>query len=937
MEFLLLGPIEVSDDDRPVQVGGHRQHALLAALALRANQVVSTERLIDLMYGDDPPPTARRTLQTYVARLRKALGKSVVEAIPPGYVLHADVDEVDVFRFERLVGTGRQLLSEDPAEAAARLQRGLGLWRGQALGDVATEPGLRPEAVRLEELRLGVLEDRIFADLALGRHQVLIGELDRLVAEFPLRERLWSALLLALYRAGRQAEALRAYQTVRRNFAEELGIEPSPELQRLENRILLHDADLDWEAPPGFEPTRGEVVGNLPAETTSFVGRDREIAQVRRLLDEARLVTLTGTGGCGKTRLALRVSRGLADDFPHGVWFVELSRIRDAELVPAAAAAALGVTVQGGGDPTGHLIEALRSKALLLVLDNYEHLIDAAPLVTKLLESAHRLKVLVTSRERLRISGEHVFDVPPLALPDPQQPMRVASLGLSGATALFIERARAVRPDIELTDETAGDVAAICRDLGGLPLAIELAAARTRFLSPSVLRERLDSGVLSLGDGARDRPARQRTLRNTIDWSYELLREGERRLLGALAVFVGGATLPAIEAVCGPVVADGLEETLESLVDQNLVQLRPGIDPRFEMLEMIHEYAEEKLRSDSEAQAIRRRHCEFFIEVNRRAGAGLRGHESTRWFRVLFAEYPNMRAALEWAFTTGDPVLGCRLIGAYNWFWWLDRYQDLDRWTTEALAYEESLDTTTRAGVGFAAGWLAWTRGEMTEARDRWTATRDRFLEAGDRHNANRALTLLASTYLGSEDDYDQAMSMIKQATAAGEEWDDEDTSIGGFLLMGEIARAVGDDEEAAAAYGESLAAARRLGDARLEASNLFNLGFVAQHRGDYASVERLASEGLRVALANNDLFNAAGFLHLRAGSAMAAGRWASAAQLLGATDRTLVSLGVPRLPTEEYEYQQMLAAIEEQLGCDDLEHHLAEGRAMTFEEAAEM
>jgi predicted ATPase/DNA-binding SARP family transcriptional activator len=581
VEFRILGPLEVLDDHgRPLILGGAKQRALLAVLLLHAGQVVSAERLVDELWGEEPSERARSVLQVHVANLRKVLEPArprrsavgVLRTQPPGYLVEVGHDDLDLGRFERLAEQGRAALAAgDPEEAAGLLRAALELWRGPALADVVLKANGQGEVARLEERRLAALEDRIQAELAAGRHHELVGELEALIVAHPLRERLHGQLLLALYRSGRQAEALAGYRRMRETLAEELGIDPSRPLQELERAILAQDPTLDWVPAAANADQPAAVVqpmprrrpSTLPVPPTPLVGREQALAEVTALVrqGDARLVTLTGVGGTGKTRLALQAAAELAGAFPDGAWFVALAPVADPQLVLPTLAQTLGVKEAGGQPLDERLREDLHARRLLVVLDNFEHLLAAAPAVTGLLAACPNLSVLATSRAALRVSGEQIYEVPPLAVPDldaldDDAALEACADGLlaNHAVALFVARARAVRPGFALTAANAAAVATVCARLDGLPLALELAAARVRLLSAQDLQARLERRLELLTGGPRDLPARQQTLRATLDWSYDLLDSAEQRLLARLAVFAGGCTLAAAEAVGG---ADG--------------------------------------------------------------------------------------------------------------------------------------------------------------------------------------------------------------------------------------------------------------------------------------------------------------------------------------------------------------------------------------------
>lgn len=499
--FGLLGPLELYGAGRPVAIGGPQQRRLLAALLVQAGQVVPADRLVAVLWGDDPPPNALGSLRTYVSRLRDALGggRDLLVTRPPGYALRADPEQVDARRFERLLADAGPTAAERPAAALSMLDEALGLWRGPALAEFADDGFARPEALRLEQLRLTAIEARVEARLALGQHAAVTGELEAYIERHPYRERPRAQLMLALYRSGRQADALAAYQAFRELLANDLGLAPGPELRALERDVLRHSPDLDWSPPPetvSSPPLRGR-------DLTSFVGRDQDVAAVAAALTGSTLVSLTGPGGVGKTRLARQVAMEHGGGYPDGVWWCELAAVAGREVVAYAVAAALGLAVSHGGPVEATVVSALAPRRLLLVLDNCEHVRSAvADLVEAILRGAAGVTVLATSRVRLGVAGERVWPVAPL--PEP------------AAVELFVDRARAVRPSLPLTGENLDAVAQVCARLDGLPLAVELAAARLRSMNPPDLALRLADGFGLLTSGTRSEP-RHHSLRSVVE------------------------------------------------------------------------------------------------------------------------------------------------------------------------------------------------------------------------------------------------------------------------------------------------------------------------------------------------------------------------------------------------------------------------------------
>jgi predicted ATPase/DNA-binding SARP family transcriptional activator len=910
VEFRLLGPLEVmGEDGAPIALGGPRPRALLTVLLLNANDVVSADRLIDAIWGEAPPASAANALQVHVHALRGALGADRIETRAPGYRLRVGDDELDVERFERLLVDGR------PADALA-------LWRGPALADTASEPFARAEAGRLEERRLNAVEARVDLDLEAGRHEELVAELDVLAAEHPHRERLRERQIVALYRSGRQTDALAAYRNAR-DALDELGLEPSAELRALEQRILRQDPDLD---APGRPPAASRHTDAFPRAVTPLVGRELELAALSALLErpDTRLLTLTGPGGTGKTRLALEVARREA---PASV-LVDLSSIEDPALVVPTIARAVGATEVPGDDVVAAIAATVDEGVSLLLLDNLEHVLDAAPEVGRLLSLAPRVTILATSRAPLRIAAEREYRVPPLPVPA----IGVDSAGeveRSAAARLYAERAQASVPGFAISDENAAAVAQICRAVDGVPLALELAAARVRLLGAQGTADRLDDMLGLLSRGARDLPERQRSLRATIDWSVRGLDDRARTVFAALGAFSGGATLAAVAAAAGDVdAAAGLDD----LLDASLVTTfgEPGAEPRFGMLETMREYAAELLAASGEERAVRDRHLDWFLHEAEGDDVYWRRKTDAAWLARTAADHDNFRAALAHARATGDTERELRLANALRYFWRVRGYiEEGRRRLEEALTRSTDVAPALRARTLEEAGVMAFAAGDYERSRQLWNEALPILEPIGEPREIARTLGELGACS-AAERDFRPAVRLYEEALAKLEQTDDVH-GIG--VMLGNLAAAyegLGEHERARDASLRALRLQEQIGDddgvaisnlnmASLEAS-LGNLDAACDHlRASLDASERLGYlEGSCYALG------------IGAELALARGRIDDAGVLSGAFEELFRPLGMPQ-GEEAERARRVQSAV---AAHADLEALTARGRALTLDEA---
>ncbi|MGW6503752.1 BTAD domain-containing putative transcriptional regulator [Nonomuraea angiospora] len=871
MRFGVLGPLAVwTDAGESVTVPGLKVRALLVDLLVHEGHPVSADRLVDDLWGAEPPGNPAGALQVRVSQLRKAFedaepgGKNLVVSRAPGYLLRHEDGAVDAARFAALLA--RAEASDSPRTRAGLLADALALWRGPAYADFADEEYTRSAILRLEEQRLSALEQHAEARLELGEHGLLVGELGDLVARHPLRERLRAVHMRALYRAGRQSEALASYGELRDRLADELGLDPGPELVALHQAILGQD--------PALSVPADRPVTNLPALVSKLIGRDEALAEVCALVGDERLVTLTGSGGVGKTRLALEAANRLVDGFADGAWLVALDQASRSPV--EAVTAALDIREDAASaDPLGPLAAALRARRMLLVLDNCEHVVEqVAELAEALLRACPDLRILATSREPLAVAGEVLWSVPPLDVPGSAD---LAVMARSDAVRLFVTRAAASARGFALDARNAAAVAQLCRRLDGIPLALELAATRVRALGVQGVVARLDDRFKLLASGQRGAPARQQTLTAVIDWSWELLSEDERRVLRRLAAHADGCTLEAAESVCDAPELDVLD-LLARLVDRSLVvvvEAPAGV--RYRLLESVSEYCRARLSEAGELDRVRLAHLRHYLALAVAAEPELYGHDQRDWLLRLDAEAANLRAALDTAVAGKDADAAARLVNALAWYWFLrGRLAEGRRSLAAALSVEGDASPVRARAAAWEAGF-ALMLGEEVDWKPVLAAVGD----PGDRARAELFVSMhvkdmptgqelvgrALSTFRETGDRWGVAAALARQARDAfttrdiealertGEESARLFTELGdrwGLLQatawLASLAEMATDAERATRLFGEGLRMAEDLGLWPEVSTRIAWLGWIAMQTGDYDRSMEFCERAMKLA-----------------------------------------------------------------------------------------
>ncbi|WP_182877527.1 BTAD domain-containing putative transcriptional regulator [Microbispora sp. H10670] len=937
VRFGVLGTLRAEVDGRPAHLGGPRQRAVLAMLLIARGRNVSAERILTDVWEDSRPPSMT-TLHGYVADLRRVLEPERASGAPArllvregaGYALRAAPAMVDAERFTDLAARGRRALEDgEPDHAAELLGQALALWRGPAYAEVAEAAFAVPDATRLEELRAAVREDRLAAVVASGRHVAAVGELEALVSEQPLRERGWELLALALYRSGRQAEALAALRRVRRRLADELGVEPGRGLRDLEAAVLAQDPRL---APPPARsgPARSPRVaepsppsGNLPFALSGFVGRHTDLAAVAGLLEEHRLVTLTGPGGVGKTRLALEVARARAHDGTHdgadGPWLVELGALGAPDLLAATVATTLGLPAASSAE---QLAAMLAGRDALLVLDNCEHLLTpVATLAHTLLTRCGAVRILGTSREALGLTGEAVYEVPPLD-------------AATEAADLFLSRASAAVPGWTTGPDDRDRITALCAGLDGIPLAIELAAAQCRTLSVDQIADALEDRFTLLVGGPAGRPDRHRTLLDTIAWSDHLLLPDERLLFHRLGVLGGGFDLETAAAVGGitPVLPP-----LSALVRKSLVTAEPGTTPRrYRMLETVRQYALAAL-SPEELEETRARHRTWALARAESVERHLRGPQGAALLDGLSRDQPEFRAAFASALAAGDGDYALRLGGALFWFWFrMGHVAEGLAWLSEAFAAAPEAGPGVRARARFAMTALLYLAGQTARSHEAARAAVEEAREAGDPVTEAGATAYGAYTGVLAGLPVDAAAltgRAVEIARNTALSWLEAET----LMVRGMALRALGDLPAADAVFQEAIAAAHASGhDWAADGAAWCDMK-TASDRGDGARALAVAGDLLAAMDRYGDISFWLVTVHSTARALALTGRAEEAAVLMGAVEAIGARAGVSPELMDPLDGPRETAAVRGALPPHEYERHAARGRELSREETSRL
>ncbi len=941
----LFGHLRLFGDNQPLKFSARpKVLPLWAYLLLNRAKPVPRDALAYLLWPDVLEDVARTNLRRHLYELRRLLPPDSKDA--PWLLSQSDVVQwnveadywLDVAEFERL------------SASPSHLAKAVALYTNDLLSEVY-EDWILYERERLRNMYFANLSKLIAQSRTENDHHRAIAYAQDILSHDPLREDTVRELMSLCYLVGDRAGALNAYQQFERYLQDELGVPPMPETQAL-HQAMVENAPLSsvTRETVAVKPAPAACPHNVPAPLNVFVGRSVDVAAVQNQLrsgySRTRLLTLTGPGGAGKTRLGIEVATCLLPDqvssFPDGIFFVDLSAIREPDLVLSAIAETLGVKARHGEPLLEELANDLRPKHLLLLLDNLEQVLDAGLLIADLLAAAPNLRVLATSRQALRVYGEHEYPVLPLHLPDLDDLPPVEVLADNAAVSLFVARASERKPGFVLTEDNAASVAELCVRLDGLPLAIELAASRVNMLSPAAMLPRMTNRLAFLSAGARDKPERHQTLRGAIDWSYDLLDKDEQSLFSSLGVFAGSCALSAIEAVCAPSCQGDVFDGLASLLDKNLVQrVEDSDDPRYGMLSMVREYALEQLAQAGTLAAARQRHADHYADLAEEARLAMFGSQQASWIARLRAESDNLRAALAWlldeAADTARVRTGAKLLrGIYRFMEVSGRMDEMRTWCTRALARRSCLSLAMQVRMLSNAGWLAQVQGEYEAANTFY----EDGLALARRTESPELISLMLHSLgaaAGRQGDYHRAEANMSEAVAIEREATGGEMTPGLAVLLSNLSIVtmnLGDYERSASLLQESLDFKRAQGDQLGIASSLANLGKLALLRQDYAAAESSFRESLALRQRSGDRAGMLSPLSGLAETAMLRGDAVRSARLYSACEALHQELAFPMTPEDRKKHDQHVAALREQLDQADFEATWAMGRSMSIDQA---
>ena len=955
LEIYLLGRFEVQTNGEPVELPSRPAQMLLAYLALQPEIQHRRDKVAGRLWPESAESNAKANLRHALWKLRQSIGEDMIEADRSSLKLsQKKTEQIDALQLETW------------AEEATRAEEWIqwaALYKGELL------PGWYEEWVVRERERLEALFQRhmptaLEAMVDEQRWDSVLKWSERWIALGHVPEHAYRALMTAHAVLGDSAAVAATYERCAKALRSELGVEPSPETKSHYEALAAGERPEPSSTAQVGEPSKAQH--NLPAKTTTFIGREQEINKLTGLLDgtDHRLVTITGPGGSGKTQLALQVGRRLTGEFADGVWFTDLSQLSDPDLIASSIASVLGVKERGDRSAFESLQEYLVHREVLLLLDNFEHLIEGAPIVGELLSSAEGLKCLVTSREPLRVYGERELPLRPLSLPEADEEITLEALGNSEAVQLFRDRAAAIDPRFEVTADNAYEVSEICRRLDGLPLAIELAAARVRMFPPKALLEQLDDRLGTLTGGPRDAPVRQRTLRGTLKWSHSLLSTNEQALFSRLGIFVGGCDLRSLRAVCGDIRDDELVGSVQSLLAKSLLYQEAGLEsePRYRMLETIREYALDQLDAEELRDEIARRHARYFADLVELAREELEEAVTERWIDRLEIEHDNIRTALSWSLDQGDEAaLALKIVGSMTTFWHVRGY--LTEGYTATLSalesagkhadprlkakatlgaallayrqnnipaagkhYEDALELSRNvdapawmAKALIGVGMVATERGQYEAVEEKFEQALELFRSVDDKSGMSNAFMNLGWAAMRTGD-YETAEKQIKKALDLSREIDNRQ-AVGLCLSgLGEAYLRMGELEPATEYLEDSLSVRTSLGDRWGMGATLGSLGWAAMHQEDWTNARDRLKESLSIRKELGDKGGMAWCLEKLAEINLTTGQGTRAAKLYGAAHSIRESIGSSIDPADQAEYQDNLEELRKQLGEHEFE-----------------